>query len=189
MASSALSGARYSPARAPVASTAARRRVLTRDTSCASSPSEGHEVGTGVGTLSLHPRRHALPCPRSRPTTLPHGVSAPPLTLSTSSTPGADAIPARRCLPQQRAGMMPTEVLPVRAATGASKQRATTAPMEVLPSPHKLALEARRSVQTLRIAQIIRPFGKTRSNDQAKVAGTKQLSATPIARHVINWRF
>jgi hypothetical protein len=74
--------------------------------------------------------------------------------------------------------MMPTEVLPVRAATGASKQRATTAPME-----------ARRSVQTLRIAQIIRPFGKTRSNDQAKVAGTKQLSATPIARHVINWRF
>ena len=69
------------------------------------------------------------------------------------------------------------------------RQRAATKPMEVLPSPHKVALEARRSVQTLRIAQIIRPLGKTRSNDQAKVAGTKQLSARPIARYVIDLCF
>ena len=40
----------------------------------------------------------------------------------------------------------------------------------VLPSPHKVKLEQRRSVRTVRLKDIIRPLGKTRENDQEKVA-------------------
>ena len=59
----------------------------------------------------------------------------------------------------------PQEDTSTSTAVVGTKRTITT-----LPSPHKVQLEQRRSLQTLRVRQIIRPLGKTRANDPDKVA-------------------